>query len=103
MRPRFGLAARQLTTSRVFINTTGNPALATAGSGDVLAGLCGALLAQGWPVRACALAATWLHGSAADQMVADGTGPAGATASELMPWIRKAFNQLVSEHRVMSR
>lgn len=85
------------------INTTGNPALATAGSGDVLAGLCGALLAQGWPVRACALAATWLHGRAADQMVADGTGPAGATASELMPWIRKTFNQLVSEHRVMSR
>ena len=80
------------------INTTGNPALATAGSGDVLAGLCGALLAQGWSARACALAATWLHGSAADQMVAHGTGPTGATASELMPWIRTAVNRLVSEH-----
>jgi hydroxyethylthiazole kinase-like uncharacterized protein yjeF len=79
------------------INTTGNPALATAGSGDVLAGLCGALLAQGWSAWACALAATWSHGSAADQMVADGTGPTGATASELMPWIRSALNRLVSE------
>ena len=80
------------------INTTGNPALATAGSGDVLAGLCGALLAQGWSVPVCALAATWLHGRAADEMVESGTGPMGATASELMPWIRKALNQLVSEY-----
>ena len=80
------------------INTTGNPALATAGSGDVLAGLCGALLAQGWSVRACALAATWLHGRAADEMLASGTGPMGATASELMPWIRKALNQLAGEY-----
>lgn len=85
------------------INTTGNPALATAGSGDVLAGLCGALLAQGWSVRACALAAAWLHGSAADQMVANGTGPTGATASELMPWIRNALNKLVNEYSAMSR
>ena len=85
------------------INTTGNPALATAGSGDVLAGLCGALLAQGWSVRACALAATWLHGSAADQMVANGTGPVGATASELIPWIRKALNKFVNETRAMPR
>lgn len=85
------------------INTTGNPALATAGSGDVLAGLCGALLAQGWTVRACALAATWLHGSAADQMVADGTGPIGATASELTPWIRKTLNKFVSETSAMPR
>lgn len=34
---------------RMIVNPTGNPALANAGSGDVLAGLCGALLAQGWP------------------------------------------------------
>ncbi len=80
------------------INATGNPALATAGSGDVLAGLCGALLAQGWPARACALAATWLHGSAADEMVASGIGPIGATASELIPWTRKALNKLVSDY-----
>ena len=85
------------------INTTGNPALATAGSGDVLAGLCGALIAQGWPMRACALAAAWLHGSAADQMVEDGIGPTGVTASELMPWIRKALNKLVSEYSTVPR
>lgn len=82
------------TDERSVINNTGNAALATSGSGDVLAGLCGALLAQGWPAWECALAATWLHGSAADAMVEAGTGPAGATASELLPWIRNALNDL---------
>lgn len=51
---------------RVYINATGNPALATAGSGDVLTGLIAALLAQGVP---CFDAAAWgahLHGLAAD-------------------------------------
>jgi hydroxyethylthiazole kinase-like uncharacterized protein yjeF len=80
---------------RLVINTTGNPALATAGSGDVLAGLCGALLAQQWPLWETALAATWLHGKAADQLVAAGVGPTGLTAGELMPAIRSALNQLV--------
>jgi hypothetical protein len=51
------------------INSTGNPALATAGTGDVLAGLCGSLLAQGWPQWEAALAAVWLHGMAADVLV----------------------------------
>ncbi|MEY3721129.1 MAG: hypothetical protein RL618_1648, partial [Pseudomonadota bacterium] len=78
------------------INTTGNPALATAGTGDVLSGLCGALLAQHWPVWEAALAAVWLHGAAADKMVSEGTGPRGLTAGELMPNIRALLNQLDS-------
>ena len=80
---------------RMIINPTGNPALATAGSGDVLAGLCGALLAQGWPNWEAALAATWLHGAAADRLVAHGNGPIGLTASGLMPAIRAALNELL--------
>ncbi|RBA23454.1 NAD(P)H-hydrate dehydratase [Herminiimonas fonticola] len=78
------------------INTTGNPALATAGAGDVLSGLCGALLAQNWPLWEAALAAVWLHGKAADNLVTNGIGPIGLTASELIPEIRSALNQLVS-------
>ncbi len=78
---------------RIAINITGNPALATAGSGDVLAGLCGALLAQGVPLWEATLAAVYLHGSAADQMVADGIGPVGVTAGELLPYIRSSLNQ----------
>lgn len=77
---------------RCVINPTGNPALATAGSGDVLAGLCGALLARGLPAREAALAAVWLHGAAADAMVAEGIGPVGVTASELPGHIRRQLN-----------
>ena len=78
---------------RLAINTTGNPALATAGSGDVLAGLCGALLAQHHAAWDTALAAVWLHGAAADDMVAEGIGPVGVTASDLLPYIRRRLNQ----------
>ncbi|WUR16100.1 NAD(P)H-hydrate dehydratase [[Empedobacter] haloabium] len=82
----------------IVINPTGNPALATAGTGDVLAGLCGALLAQGWPGWEAALGAVWLHGMAADVLVADGIGPVGLTAGELVPAIRTALNRLVARH-----
>ena len=82
----------------VVINTTGNPSLATAGTGDVLAGLCGSLLAQGWPAWEAALAAVWLHGMAADVMVTEGMGPIGLTAGELIPAIRTALNRMVQHH-----
>jgi NAD(P)H-hydrate repair Nnr-like enzyme with NAD(P)H-hydrate dehydratase domain len=81
----------------IIINTTGNPALATAGTGDVLAGLCGALLAQHWPLREAALGAVWLHGTAADLMVAQGIGPIGITAGELIPFLRSALNRLTKD------
>lgn len=78
---------------RCVVNPTGNPALATAGSGDVLAGLCGALMANGLPADEAALAAVWLHGAAADDLVAEGVGPVGLTASELAPAIRRRLNR----------
>lgn len=51
-------------------NTTGNPGLARGGSGDVLAGLVAALLAQGLPPAEAACCAVWLHGAAADRTAA---------------------------------
>ncbi|MGO4302146.1 NAD(P)H-hydrate dehydratase [Cupriavidus sp. RAF12] len=77
------------------INPTGNAALATAGTGDVLAGMIGAFLAQGMPVPAAARAAVWIHGRAADRLVATGTGPAGMTASELCLPAREVLNTLL--------
>ena len=78
------------------VNTTGNPGLATGGSGDVLAGLTGALLAQGWPAWEAALGAVWMHGAAADRLVAQGVGPIGLTAGELPRAIRSVLNELVT-------
>ncbi|WP_115687128.1 NAD(P)H-hydrate dehydratase [Cupriavidus taiwanensis] len=77
------------------LNPTGNAALASAGTGDVLAGMLGALLAQGMAPLAAAQAAVWIHGRAADVLVEQGTGPAGVTASELYAPARGVFNQLL--------
>jgi hypothetical protein len=70
----------------VFVNPTGTPWLATAGSGDVLSGLAGSLLAQGLPPAEAAMAAAYLHGLAARVAAVGGptgsgvpTGPGGPT------------------------
>ena len=80
----------------VFINTTGNPGMATAGMGDVLTGLVVALLAQGWPPEPALLAAVHLHGAAADDCVANGQGPIGLTASEVIEASRTRFNRWIT-------
>lgn len=82
---------------RVVINTTGNPGLATAGTGDVLSGICGALLTQGWSAYTAALCAVWMHGLAADELVAQGVGPIGMAAGELPAAVRRILNRLVRE------
>ena len=73
---------------RCVINTNGPPDLATAGSGDVLAGLCSGLLAQGVPAFEAAAAACWLHGEAARNF-----GP-GLTAEDLSPGLPEVLVQL---------
>jgi hydroxyethylthiazole kinase-like uncharacterized protein yjeF len=80
----------------VAINPTGNPGLASGGSGDVLAGLCGALLAQGWGGWEAAVGAVWMHGTAADRLVEAGIGPVGMTAGELPAAVRGVLNQLIA-------
>lgn len=74
------------------INTTGNPALASGGTGDVLAGLAGALLAQGLEAQRALQLAVCLHGAAADTLVARGFGPVGLTASEVALECRRLLN-----------
>jgi NAD(P)H-hydrate repair Nnr-like enzyme with NAD(P)H-hydrate dehydratase domain len=77
------------------INPTGNPGLATGGTGDVLAGVIGSLLAQGWPAWEAALGGVWIHGAAADWLVEQGAGPIGLTAGELPAAVRTVLNRLV--------
>jgi ADP-dependent NAD(P)H-hydrate dehydratase / NAD(P)H-hydrate epimerase len=74
------------------INASGSCALATAGSGDVLAGLVGALLAQGIDAKTALRYAVCLHGAAADALVSAGTGPLGVVASELPNAARALVN-----------
>ena len=78
-----------------YINTSGNPGLASAGTGDVLAGMTGAFLAQGLSVRDALLLGVYLHGAAADALVQHGMGPIGLTASELTDAARRLLNQWV--------
>lgn len=71
-------------------NPTGNPGLATAGSGDVLSGLIGALLARGMPSWDAARLAAWLHGRAAD-LLAERIGEDVLIASDLARALGAAF------------
>ncbi|WP_277187543.1 NAD(P)H-hydrate dehydratase [Caballeronia sp. BR00000012568055] len=79
---------------RLVVNPTGNAGLATGGTGDVLGGLIGALLAQKLPAFEAALAGVYLHGLAAQSLTDEGIGPAGLTAGELAPEVRKLINRL---------
>ena len=74
------------------INASGNAGLATAGTGDVLAGFIGAFLAQSLDAKTASRLAVCLHGAAADACVEQGRGPLGLTASELAPAARTLLN-----------
>jgi hydroxyethylthiazole kinase-like uncharacterized protein yjeF len=80
---------------RVHVNPTGNPALASGGSGDVLTGLIGGFLARGWPMERAGLAGCYLHGLAADYL-ARRMGSVGVLAGELpgvVPLLMEALSQ----------
>jgi NAD(P)H-hydrate epimerase len=70
----------------LMICPTGNPGMATAGTGDVLTGMLVGLLAQGVPSWEAACAATYLHGAAGD-LAARRFGPAGMIAGDLIDHI----------------
>lgn len=74
------------------INASGNSALSTAGSGDVLSGFIGALLAQGLDAPTALRYAVCVHGAAADALVRAGAGPFGVVASEIPDAARALIN-----------
>jgi hydroxyethylthiazole kinase-like uncharacterized protein yjeF len=75
-----------------FVNTSGNAGMASAGMGDVLAGLLGALLAQRYSGESSLVLGVHLHGCAADALVRSGTGPVGLPAGELIEPARRLWN-----------
>ena len=80
-----------------WINPTGNPGMASAGMGDALAGITGAFAAQRFEAGDLLRAAVYLHGAAADALVARGIGPVGLTASEVADEARTLWNQWLHE------
>lgn len=66
-----------------YVNQTGNPGMATGGSGDVLAGILVSLLGQGLPVLEAAACAAWLHGRAGD-VCAEEMGEYGLLPTDLL-------------------
>jgi NAD(P)H-hydrate repair Nnr-like enzyme with NAD(P)H-hydrate dehydratase domain len=88
------------------VNPTGNPGMGSGGTGDVLAGFLGALLAQGLAPLAAARLGAYVHGLAGD-LAAEARGPVGLVAgdvAELLPRalaiVSRAAGQAVNPGRV---
>jgi hydroxyethylthiazole kinase-like uncharacterized protein yjeF len=81
---------------KVAVNSTGNVALATAGTGDVLSGVIGALLSRGMDAYDAARAGAWAHGRAAELWLEETGWPAESMiATDLLPHIPKAIAELL--------
>ncbi|WP_271781947.1 NAD(P)H-hydrate dehydratase [Aquimarina algiphila] len=79
--------------NQLYVNTTGNPGMATAGSGDVLTGIITGLLSQGYEPLHAAVFGTYLHGSSADIAIQQ-TSFEGLLASDITSYIGAAFLEL---------
>ena len=83
-------------TGDAYINTTGSPGMATGGTGDVLSGMIGGLLAQGLEPFNAAAVGVYLHGLAGE-IVAEELGEAAMIASDLANSISEAVGQVMQE------
>ncbi len=78
----------------IFVNSTGNPGMATAGTGDVLTGIIAGFVAQGIPFEKAILAAIWVHGKAGDK-VATQQGEAGMLAWDIAEKVPEVMRDLI--------
>jgi hydroxyethylthiazole kinase-like uncharacterized protein yjeF len=81
---------------KVFFNSTGNPGMATAGSGDVLTGILLSLLAQGYKTENAAFLGVYLHGLAGD-IAAEESCYESIIASDIINCLAKAFKRVREE------
>lgn len=82
-----------LPNGQCYFNSTGNPGMATAGSGDVLTGIITALLAQGYVPKHAAILGVYLHGLAGDLAVRN-IAEESLIASDIIDYLGKAFKKL---------
>ncbi len=82
-----------LPDGRIYFNTTGNPGMASAGSGDVLTGIVLSLLAQGYAPESAAMTGVFIHGLAADLMIQQ-TSQEAMIATDIIEGLKIAFNHL---------
>ena len=78
---------------QLYVNTTGNPGMATAGSGDVLTGIITGLISQGYDPLLAAVFGVYLHGSAGDLAIQE-RGYQGLLASDIISAIGKSYLEL---------
>ena len=81
-----------LPDGNTFINTTGNPGMATGGSGDVLTGVITGLLAQGYKPDEAAILGVYIHGSAGDLATKD-KSVQGLIAADIIEYLPKALGE----------
>src|SRR4051812_45212803 len=88
--------------AKVFINPTGNPGMATGGTGDVLTGMIAAWLGQLLDAEAACKLAVYLHGVAGDLADAD-EGDVSLVASDLVAHIGDAIQEITARRRVVNQ
>jgi NAD(P)H-hydrate epimerase len=88
--------------AQLYINTTGNPGMATGGSGDVLGGLLAALIGQRLDLFAAARLGVYLHGLAGD-LARDDLGENSLIASDLLDYLPRAFRAYAGASRAAEK
>lgn len=86
-------------TGRVYFNSTGNPGMSTAGSGDVLTGVIAAFVAQGYRPELAATIGVYVHGLAGDMVTAD-YGEFGVMATDIADYCGKAIHAIVNREKI---
>lgn len=84
-------------TGDIYFNSTGNPGMATGGTGDVLTGIIGSLLAQGYESLDAAVFGVYVHGLAGD-FAKGWVGEASLIATDVIEYIPSALMELTQEH-----
>jgi NAD(P)H-hydrate epimerase len=82
--------------TRLYRNSTGNPGMATGGSGDILSGVAVALIGQGLSGFDATVLAAWVHGRAGD-MAAGKLGQTALTSADLLDYLPAAFRELEAQ------